>query len=53
MKIYTLSLTIEDTLEAENIRKAADEFKSRMEAGFYGPTFKDITEVGTVEEEVT
>ena len=51
MKIYTLSLTIEDTLEAETIRDAWDEFKARMDAGAYGPTFKDIAETGEVPEE--
>ena len=51
MKIYTLALTVEDTLEADNLRDAWDEFKARMDAGFYGPTFKDIVEGGEVPEE--
>ena len=51
MKIYRLALAIEDTLEAEDLRSAWDEFKARLDAGYYGPTLKDIEEGEEIKEE--
>lgn len=48
---YGLSFTVEDVVIAEDIDDAWGKFKERLEDRFYGPTVRDITDLGPVSPE--
>ncbi len=48
---YKLTVSIEDEIEAEDLDEAWDTFKTRFEDRFYGPTIKDIEDMGEILEE--
>lgn len=51
MKRYRLTLTIEDEVIADDIDEAWETIKKRVEDRFYGPTTRDIEDLGEVPEE--
>lgn len=48
---FRLTLTIEDEVIAEDIDDAWDTFKTRVEDRYYGPTVRDLEDLGEVTEE--
>ena len=52
MRRYRVMISVDDDIEAKTIDEALRICKARMEIGYYGPTYRDIEDMGEVVEEV-